>query len=162
MFFILGKGPAQKELEEKIRNLKLENHIFLHPPVPYESVPKYINSVQAGILPFPDLDWWNTSSPIKLYEYLAMGKSVIVTDIEAHRAVLKNLRCGFFVANDEPAEIAQGIDNLIGKASELPELGKIARAIIIEHFTWERQAKKIKNYFQDLLKNDSVSLSQSI
>lgn len=161
MLFLLGKGSAQPALEEQIRDLGLEKHVLIHPQVSYENVPKYINSVQAGILPFPNLDWWNTSSPIKLCEYLAMGKSVVVTDITAHRAVLGKQPCGFFVPNNEPAQIAQGIKTVIGKASELPELGKIARTIIIENFTWERQALKIKDYFQNLLKNNSISLSQS-
>jgi glycosyltransferase involved in cell wall biosynthesis len=155
MFFMLGKGSAQPELEERIRDLKLENHVFVHPQVPYESVPKYIKSAQAGILPFPNIDWWNTSSPIKLCEYLAMGKPVIVTDIAAHRAVLGKLKCGFFVPNHEPANIARGINTAIGKAADLKELGQIARTIVIENLTWERQALKIKSYFQDLLKDGS-------
>jgi glycosyltransferase involved in cell wall biosynthesis len=156
MFFLLGKGSAQPKLEEQIRDLGLESHVFIHPPVPYESVPKYINSVQTGILPFPDLDWWNTSSPIKLYEYLAMGKPVIVTDIAAHRAVLGKIKCGFFVPNHEPVSIAHGINTAIENAFEITELGRIARTMVIKHFTWERQARKIKDYFQDLLNNDPL------
>ena len=154
MLLLLGKGSAQSELEEMVRRLELQNHVLIHPQVPYENVPKYINSVQAGILPFPNLDWWSTSSPIKLCEYLAMGKPVIVTDIAAHRAVLGKLKCGFFIPNHEPASIARGINSAIEKVSDLKELGKVARTIIIDHFTWKRQALKIKGYFTDILKDE--------
>lgn len=159
IFFLLGKGPAQTELEGQIRNLGLENHVLIHPPVPLEEVPRYIKSADVGILPFPDLDWWNTSSPIKLNEYLAMGKPVVVTDIAAHRAALGKLKCGFFVPNHQPDSLAHGIKTVIEKASELRALGEIARKTAIEHFTWKRQARKIKVYFQDLLREDSVSSS---
>ncbi|MFH1932383.1 MAG: glycosyltransferase family 4 protein [Pseudomonadota bacterium] len=156
MFFLLGKGPAQNEIEEQVRNLGLGKHVIIHPPVPFEEVPKFIKSAQAGILPFPDLDWWNTSSPIKLNEYLAMGKPVIVTDIAAHRAALGKLKCGFFVPNHQPDSLARGIKTVMEKEPELAALGEIARKTAIERFTWERQAVKIKTYFQDLLKEDSV------
>lgn len=159
MLFLLGKGSAQTQLEELVRNLGLEKHVLIHPPVPFEQVPKYIKSVQAGILPFPDLDWWNTSSPIKLFEYLSMGKPVIVTDIEAHRAVLNNMKCGLFVPNHQPVNIADGIKSILEKASELTAMGVIARDNAIKHFTWEKQARKIKVYFQDILRDGSVSHS---
>jgi glycosyltransferase involved in cell wall biosynthesis len=156
LFFLLGKGPAEAELEEQVRNLRLEEHVIIHPPVSFEEVPKYIKSAQAGILPFPDLNWWNTSSPIKLFEYLSMGKPVIVTDIEAHRTVLGKLECGFFVPNHQPISIADGIKRIIEKVSGLSDLGKIARKTAIDNFTWEKQALTIKAYLEDLAK-DSVS-----
>ena len=151
MLFILGKGSAQPELEEKVRKLGLESHVRIHPPVSFEEVPAYIMSAHAGILPFPDLDWWNTSSPIKLNEYLAMRKPVIVTDIAAHRAVLGKLECGFFVPDHQPHSLASGIKAVRAKAAELTKLGEIARNMAIEHLTWEKQAQKIRVYFQNLL-----------
>lgn len=153
MLFFLGKGPGQAELEKLIKRFKLENHVFIHQPVSFEDVPKYIKAASVGILPFPNLNWWNTSSPIKLFEYLAMKKPVILTDIAAHRAVLGNRQCGFFVPDHRPASIACGISTVLEKTTELAELGNIARKIVIEHFTWERQARKIKKYFQDLLED---------
>lgn len=157
MLFLLGNGPAQTELEEQVRTLGLENYVIIHSSVPFEDVPRYIKSAQVGILPFPDLDWWNTSSPIKLCEYLAMGKPVIVTDIEAHRAALGNLPCGFFTPDHHIESLAHGIKTALNNASELSALGQIARKTSIDRFTWARQACKIKVYFQDLVKEDSDS-----
>jgi glycosyltransferase involved in cell wall biosynthesis len=159
MLLLLGKGPAQNELEEWVRNLGLEDHVLIHPPVPLEEVPKYIKSAQVGILPFPDLNWWNTSSPIKLNEYIAMKKPVIVTDIEAHRVVLGNLKCAFYAPDNQPASLARCTKTVVDRKSELSALGEIARKKAIEHFTWEKQARKIKAYFQNLLRDSSVSSS---
>jgi glycosyltransferase involved in cell wall biosynthesis len=156
MFFLLGKGPVQAELEEKIRNLNLQQYVSIHPPVPFEEVPKYINSAQAGILPFPDLEWWNTSSPIKLNEYLSMEKPVIVTDIEAHRAVLDDRDYGFFLPDNKPETIARGIQSAMRNSAQLSDSVKMGRKMIIEKYTWESQAKKIKSYFTGLCSNNSI------
>jgi glycosyltransferase involved in cell wall biosynthesis len=154
LLFLLGQGPGQAEFEDLIRDLRIEDHVVIHPPVIHEEVPKYLKLSKVGILPFPDLDWWNTSSPIKLMEYLAMGKPVIVTDIEAHRKVLGKLKCGFFVRDHEPDSLARGIIEVMEKSFELPTLGKLARKAAIENLTWERQARKIRAFFYDLLKED--------
>lgn len=152
MLFLLGKGPARSELELHVRNLHLQDHVVIHPPVPFQEVPAHINSAQVGILPFPDLDWWNTSSPIKLNEYLAMGKPVIVTDIAAHRAVLCNEKFAFYVTNDSPTSIARGMESAIAKAHDLPQIGKMARRMALKSLTWKVQARKIKAYLEDLVK----------
>jgi glycosyltransferase involved in cell wall biosynthesis len=150
MLFLLGKGSVEIELEKQIRNLSLQNHVFIHPPVAYEDVPKYIKMAQVGILPFPDLNWWNTSSPIKLLEYLAMKKPVIVTDIAAHRAVLSNEKCAFYIPNHQPDSVAHGIMKVLKKENELAILGESARKLAIHNHTWEKQASKIKAFFQAL------------
>jgi glycosyltransferase involved in cell wall biosynthesis len=154
LLFLLGTGIAQEELQSQVRNLGLDNHVLIHPPVPYENVPKYINSIQVGLLPFPDLDSWNTSSPIKLYEYLAMGKPVIVTDIEAHRNSLGEFKSSFFIPDHQPESIVSGIEAVLKKKGELNALGKIARKKAIEEFTWDDQARRIKTYFELLLSDN--------
>jgi glycosyltransferase involved in cell wall biosynthesis len=151
ILFLLGKGPVKAELKELVKKLRLEKHVIIHPPVPFEEVPKYIKSAHIGILPFPDLDSWNTSSPIKLNEYLAMGKPVIVTDIAAHRAVLGESKCFFYVEDHLPESLARTIKNVLRISSDLETLKEIARKTATDRFTWEIQAEKIKIYFQNLL-----------
>ena len=154
LLFLLGKGPGQSEFENLVRKYSLEDHVVIHPPVAHEAVPGYIRLARAGILPFPDLDWWNASSPIKLMEYLAMAKPVILTDIAAHRSALGELKCGFFVRDHRPESIARGIATVIEKQSELDTLGTIARNAAIENFTWKKQAEEIKTYFYDLIQEN--------
>lgn len=151
MLFLLGKGPAQSELEDIILERDLGRNVYIHPAVPFSDVPNFIKTTDAGILPFPDFECWNSSSPIKLTEYLAMEKPVIVTDIEAHRDALGQNRCGFFIPNHHPESIAAGIKEVYDKRADLPALGKISRKIALERFTLEKQAVKIKNYFENLL-----------
>ena len=149
-FFMLGDGKAKDELESLIKELNLEKNVFLHKPVPYEDVPKYITSCDLGILPFPNLNWWRVSSPLKLMEYLAMGKPVIVTDIEAHRAVLNNSPCGIFIKSHEPEEIAKGIEKAYHLKNELREMGKIGRELVIRKYTWDKQAENLINFLKAL------------
>lgn len=150
VFFMLGDGEAKGELTFLIKMMNLENNVFLHVPVPYEDVPKYIASCNVGILPFPDMSWWRVSSPLKLIEYLAMEKPVIVTDIEAHRNVLNASLCGIFIKSSEPHEIAQGIIRAYNQRVRLKKIGKEGREIVTQRYTWEKQAEKLLDFLGSL------------
>jgi len=149
-FFMLGDGKAKDELESLIRELDLENNVFLHKSVPYEDVPKYIASCDIGILPFPNLNWWRVSSPLKLMEYLAMGKSVIVTNIEAHREVLNGLPCGIFIKSHNVEEIARAIERVYHRRHELRKRGRMGREMVIRKYSWDKQAENLINFLKAL------------
>jgi len=152
VFFMLGDGPARGELEFLIKQMRLGNNVFLHEVVPYSEVPRYISSCDVGILPFPDINWWQVSSPIKLMEYLAMEKPVIATDIEAHRLVLGSVKCAFFVRSHNPGDISEGILKAYQNRERLREWGRYGRKIIEEGYTWEKQAMRLAAYLKDILK----------
>ncbi len=157
LFFLLGKGPAEQELRDLVKKLKIENQVIIHPPVALESVPRYISVANVGILPFPDFDWWDTSGPLKLFEYLSMGKPVIVTDIRAHRDVLGDLPCGLFVPDNDPEKLAAAIQAAVAAKDRLKLWGQQGRQLILNKFTWDRQARKIKTYFEYLLDSENSS-----
>ena len=145
---VVGQGPAKEELERLTYRLNVQGRVTLKDTVPYEEIPLYISVADVGILPFPNLMWWRVSSPIKLMEYLAMEKPVIVTDIEAHRDVLGSEGIGFFTASDEPARIADGILDAYHSREKLGEIGSKGRHLVEERFTWERQAKSLNSFLQ--------------
>jgi len=150
VFIILGDGKAKVELESLIKELNLEKNVFLHEPVPYENVPKYIACCDIGILPFPNLNWWRVSSPLKLMEYLAMGKSVIVTNIEAHREVLNGLPCGIFIKSHNVEEIARAIERAYHRRHELRKRGRMGREMVIRKYSWDKQAENLINFLKAL------------
>ena len=150
VFFILGNGYIKEELISLVKKLRLEEKIIFHSPVPYEEVPQYIKLCDVGIIPLPDIIWWRVSSPLKLMEYLAMEKPVIVTDIEAHRNVIGNLPCGIFIKSSEPEEIAKGIEKAYKMRNKLKEIGKTGRKLIISKYTWEKQAENLIKFLAKL------------
>jgi len=147
---ILGAGKGINKLEKLIKLNGLLKTVKILNPVPYENVPFIINKYDIGILPFPNWPGWNTSSPIKLFEYLACGLPVIVTKIPAHINVLKDKNFVIWADSAEPINIANAIMLANKKRKELTKLGKEARNFIIDNYTWEKQAKKLESFFQNI------------
>lgn len=149
-FFIIGDGIAKVELENVTNRLELQNRVIIKDAVPYEEIPKYIALADVGILPFPPILWWRVSSPIKLMEYLAMEKPVIVTDIEAHKQVIGRNPYGFYVNSNNPESIARGIVEAYRKKNHLKEIGQQGRKLIQDKYSWAKQAFQLEKYLKSI------------
>jgi len=147
---LLGSGKAMCYLKSLVSELKLEQKVFFAPPVSYEKVSEYINRADTGVLPFPDWGGWNTSSPIKLFEYLACGKPVIATKIPAHVNVLQGRDFVFWAEDGTPEKLADAIKRAYEKRDHYEELAKKSREFIKHRYTWDIQAEKLGKFLEKI------------
>jgi glycosyltransferase involved in cell wall biosynthesis len=150
VFFLLGTGPLASELNALIQTEGLQENVIIGNPVDQVEVPKFISMSDVGIVPLPDHPYWRFQSPLKLLEYLAMEKVVILTDIPAHRAVIDEAKCGVYVSLVNPLEIAKAIEYVYLNEDSLKEWGKIGREIVKREYTWEKVAGNLENYLQSI------------
>lgn len=80
-FLIVGAGDALEELKEMSLKYNLGNQLILAGSQPYEKIPEYIAASDICLLPAYCNETMSDIVPIKLYEYLAMGKPVITTSL---------------------------------------------------------------------------------
>lgn len=124
-------------------------------PVDIDRIPQIIADSDLPVLPFPDFMAWRVSSPIKLMEYLAMGKKVLVPNMECFTDVFGSRTDMVFyydTKNENPVSaIADAIKHILDKkllvnGNFFPEIRKFA----IENYTWEKQAAKLFDFCENL------------
>jgi glycosyltransferase involved in cell wall biosynthesis len=148
LLFFLGRGPMREKMREMVRERGLTEHVVIHDPVPKEAIPSYVNGADAGILAFPDHEWWSVQSPLKLFEYLAMAKPVIATDIPMNRGVVGGSEAAILIADNSVEQICNGIRKAMEQRKRLSEMGRIGRKIVEEKYSWAYQAQRIVEYLQ--------------
>jgi len=146
----LGKGLGKTKLIELASKLKLTKCIQFHDSVSYHKVPEFTSQADVGIIPLPDVLCWRISSPLKLFEYLAMEKPVIVSSIAAHTSVLRNCPAAIFVNTTSPPDIAAGIIKAYTMRNQLPRLGIEGRKFVTQNMTWDHQAKQLEEFLLNL------------
>jgi len=146
VLFLLGRSQLTPMIKKMIKKSGMQNKVIIHDPVDYENVPQYIAMCDVGIIPLPDLPEWRYQCPLKLLEYLAMGKVVIATDIPMNRYVIGKCKCGIYISRVNPEEIAKAITYAHNHIRKLRQWGSYGRAIVSKSYTWEKVAKDLEDY----------------
>lgn len=144
-FFIVGDGSGRGELEDLARSLGIADRTIFTGKVPYAEIPRYVRSAELAILPFPDISWWQVSSPIKLMEYLALGIPIVATDIAAHRWVLDRTGGAVLADNDAPGALETAMRKCLLDAPRAADL-----ELLEELVSWNRQAASLLEYLRRL------------
>jgi len=148
---LVGNIVDEKKIINIIRQNQIEEFCEIIPPVPYEMIPKMIKDCDLPIIPLPNFIGWRASSPIKLMEYMAMGKSMVLTDIEAHRDVVDSNRFAFFARTAEAEGLATAIEQAYKMRDNLESLGKSARELALAKYTWESQAQELILFLKSII-----------
>lgn len=137
---LVGGHPVDVKFYKKSAEVSglLDRAVFVG-RVPPSLVPFYLKSFDLAIAPFPENKHYRYyMSPLKIFEYMASGVPIVVSDLPSIREVLDEESAVFFEPGNQ-ADFAQAIE----KALENPDsLAEKAREKAKE-YTWQRRAEKI-------------------
>ncbi len=100
---------------------------------PYEQVASYMAAADVLIMPWRQNEWIENCNPVKLKEYLAVGRPIVTTDFHELRRYDSYVR----IASDP-----QGFAHEIRQAIESPDDPERLRGRV-EQETWDRKATQV-------------------
>jgi glycosyltransferase involved in cell wall biosynthesis len=95
-------------------------------------------------------------SPTKLFEYMAMGKAIVASDLEQIGKVLNHGRTALMVPPNDPAALAKRLDELIDSATLRATLGSAARRDAVERYTWRSHTSRTIERLRAIVQPASV------
>jgi glycosyltransferase involved in cell wall biosynthesis len=130
---IVGDGDAFEDLQKIRDEYQLDNQVILAGKQPYENIPAFIAAADICLLPaYPTEKIMQDIVPIKLYEYMACGKSVIATKLPGVMKEFGEDHGVIYV--DKPEDVLNKAVELIGNGS-VEEHGSRARGFV-EKYNW--------------------------
>ena len=139
---LVGDGPAFDALMEitKKHNI-LDKGVSFTGPVPRENIPEHIAAFDLALQP----DVTDYASPIKLFEYISMGKGVIAPDKENIVEILSKDYPGLFKAGDWK-NMGDVILKTASSQDRVKEMGEIVFSIFKDkQYFWGNNAEKTLN-----------------
>jgi glycosyltransferase involved in cell wall biosynthesis len=88
--------------------------------------------------------------PTKIFEYMAAGLPIIVSDLPKSKEIVEAAGCGFSVSLGDPDEIASRISMLASDPRHAVELGLAGRAAVSRDYNWEDDAAELTKLYQKL------------
>jgi glycosyltransferase involved in cell wall biosynthesis len=80
--------------------------------------------------------------PLKLFETMACGVPVIVSDFPGMADLVRNTGCGLIIEEKAPNQIAASVARLNGNPKYAKEMGKAGLAAIQNEHSWEHRAEE--------------------
>jgi glycosyltransferase involved in cell wall biosynthesis len=157
-FLVLGTGDELPALAALVEKSKLTGSVTILPPVPHERVPEYINALDICLC-YPTRFRANATSPLKVYEYLACRKAVVLADIQGMRETF-----GDIVDYAEPessSALAKRLIRLIDDEKCRERLAVDGFAFIRRERTWEKVAGRIVAIAEGNLQRGQTAPKQS-
>lgn len=88
---------------------------------------------------------------MKVYDYMAMGLPVVLSDSAYARRVMEEYPFGILVDPADVGQIANAIRYLADHPEEVARMGQAGRRAIDEAFNWETQERKLLALYRDLI-----------
>jgi glycosyltransferase involved in cell wall biosynthesis len=130
-------GPAA--LQSSVSARPGWQHVEYAGSVPLTEVAHQLEGCLAGIVTYLPTPHNMIGSPNKVFEYMAMGLPVILSDFPAWRDMLDGVDCGLFVDPSDPASLAAAMRRLIHDRELAKRLGANGRAAVEGRLNWTTQ-----------------------
>ena len=153
IFVLVGGGSQLSHLNALAARLGVSDSIEFTGLLPHDQVRSYLSTADVCVAPDPLNALNDKSTMIKIMEYMAYGRPVVLYDLkEGRRTVGEG---ALYAQPDDPIDFARQIEKLLESESLRRELGEISRKRTQEELNWEAQSAKLLAAFAALLNNDS-------
>lgn len=139
VWLLVGDGVDRPRIEDLIDDFGLHDAFWLPGRVPHERVPKYVKAMDVAVLPSSE----TFNSPMKLFEYMGMGRAVVAPRTPAIAEVIEPGQNGFLFEPGEGASFESTVRALVEDAEMRRGVGRRAREYVLENRTWQANAEKL-------------------
>jgi len=154
MFLLVGDGPLKNDMENFIKKHKIADRVILTGYVAYNDIPLYLSAMDIVLAPYPKHRIFYFS-PIKLFEYMAAGKSVVASSIGQIKEIIEDGVNGMLFQAGNYDDMLEKSTLLLKNDSLRNRIGKAARATIEKNYTWKHTAEKLNHIIeQDIIRNN--------
>ena len=138
---LVGDGDERETVRSILSEAGLESRVTFTGMVPHQRVPFLMQA--ADILTAPHAPWKEFfGSPIKLFEYMSSGKSVVASNVGQIPQIIRHEENGLLFPAGDVDALAAALISLCRSKELRDRLGRAARQDVLNHHTWEQAVKR--------------------
>ncbi|MFQ5757772.1 MAG: glycosyltransferase family 4 protein [Acidiferrobacterales bacterium] len=145
---LVGDGPARDNLEQRAAALGISDKLTITGTVNRDDLARHIAAFDIALQP----DVVEYASPLKLFEYMAVGRAIVAPATPNIKEILSDGKDAILFDPKESGAFLQAVERLAGDPALRDKIGRGARETVIKRgLTWENNALKVSNLFSQLL-----------
>lgn len=136
---LVGDGPLRMSLEAQATTLGVREQLIFTGPVPHTEMPDYLAAMDICVVPHSNA----YRSPIKLFEYMAVGRAIVAPRTEPIALILRDGENGLLFEPEDDSELETRLRTLTCDPALRSLLGKQAREDVEKKHTWTQNAQEL-------------------
>jgi glycosyltransferase involved in cell wall biosynthesis len=148
---LIGKVPEIDWLTRELERRKVTERFHLRDFVPHNEIAAELGKAKIGIIPLPNLPKFQNNIPQKLFEFMALGMPVVMSDLPPSRPFVGDGMCALMVPPDDYGAYADAIIRLLKEPKLREQMGNEGRKRVTQEFNWERESQKLLSLYRELL-----------
>ncbi|MDP3938920.1 MAG: glycosyltransferase family 4 protein [Deltaproteobacteria bacterium] len=142
--------PDLARLEALAGAIGVADRVEFRPFVPHGELAAYMARATVTAVPLPDSVYSRYfTSPLKIFEAMAAGIPVVVSDLPAIREVIRDGDNGRLAPPGDPEALADALRALLADPALAAALAARARKDV-ESYSWERRAARLREIVEGL------------
>jgi glycosyltransferase involved in cell wall biosynthesis len=142
---IVGDGPIRCDLEKTVANNGLSGKVTITGRQLHETVRFFIAAMDIAVSPLSTF----YASPMKIIEYMAMGKALVAPNTPNIRDIVTHEEDGLLFCPQKVDDLTEKLLVLIEHWDLRARLGLKARSKIESRYTWLQNAKRVVNVMEN-------------
>ena len=143
---IIGNGVSVPSLKKNSDDLSLNDYIeFIEWPG-HDKLSSYFKVAKIFISPQPKCEFWNTTIPHKLFEYMSKSKPVLAADSKTIKRVIEETSCGVTYKSNNPEDFSAKVLEIL--SSNIP-YGENGLKAVKQTYNWEKDSQVLINLYKD-------------
>ena len=136
---IVGDGSIQDQLEAHAAELGLGSSVTFTGRLAHQDVVAHVAAMDVTVSPQATF----YASPMKVLEYMSMGKAVVAPAMDNIRDIIDDEESGLLFEPGSAVALASAIRRMIADEGLRRRLGEQARRRIVERLNWRQNARRI-------------------
>ncbi len=137
---LIGDGPAMPELQEYASRRSMHGSVVFAGAVPREETPRYLDLIDIAVQPAANA----YCCPIKILEYMALGKPIVAPRQENIQELLTEGQQALLFPPANSAGLAQALARLTRNARDRVRMGRAAHEAIYDRgLLWTKNAQAV-------------------
>jgi glycosyltransferase involved in cell wall biosynthesis len=143
---IIGNGIFVQPLKKLVRELSLNDFVELIEWPGHNKLSSYFKVAKIFISPQPQCEFWDTTIPHKLFEYMSQSKPVLAADSKAIKRVIEETCSGMTYKSGVPGDFAAKVCEIL--YSDIP-FGENGLKAVKQNYNWDKDAKVLIKLYQN-------------
>jgi glycosyltransferase involved in cell wall biosynthesis len=146
-FYLFGTGENLEDYKKLTPKNFINSKVFFKGKYQYEEIFDNISKCDIGIMTYEINEFNQYTLHNKIFDYMMLGKAVIVTENKPLVNIINNYDCGWVLKEDE--DLFAFFENI--QINDILEKGKNGRKAFLQEFNWENDKKKLIEFIGALI-----------